>query len=140
MKKRIQIALAVILSVSVQHALAGIAVVVGASSPIEPISKEEDIVKVFLGKKKTLSGSQILPVDQTEGSPTRSVFYKDIVKKTETQLTAYWARLIFTGKAQAPQSVGGDNDVKNVVATNPNLIGYIDEGAIDDTVKVIFKK
>ncbi len=128
--------LALIASVSLAHA--GAVVVVGATSPIGPASKS-DIVKIFLGKKKALPGSTALPIDQDSGNSARMDFYKNTVKKTEAQLKSYWSRLIFTGKGQAPQVVGNDGDIKSMVATNPNLLGYIEEASVDSSVKVIYK-
>ena len=120
------------------QALAGSVVVVGASSTIGPTPKS-DIVKVFLGKKKALPGASVVPIDQDDGNGARLDFYNNTVKKTQAQLKSYWSRLIFTGKGQAPQVVGNDGDVKSMVATNPNLIGYIDEASVDASVKVIYK-
>ena len=117
---------------------AGTVVVVGKSSPIGA-SSEDDVVKAFLGKKKDLGGVAVTPIDQGEGNPARNSFYTVTVKKSEAQLKSYWSRLIFTGKGQAPQVVGGDSEVKNMVAGDPSLVGYIDEGAVDGTVKVIYK-
>lgn len=117
---------------------AGSVVVVGSSSPIGA-SSENDVVKAFLGKKKELGGVSVVPIDQGEGNPARNDFYANIVKKSEAQLKSYWSRLIFTGKGQAPQVVGGDAEVKSMVASNPNLIGYIDESAVDGSVKVVYK-
>ena len=129
-------ALALTAGISMAHA--GAVVVAGASSPLAATSSG-DVVKVFLGKKKDLGGVSVVPVDQSEGTGARTDFYSNVVKKSEAQLKSYWSRLIFTGKGQAPQVVGGDADVKGMVASNPNLLGYIDEGAVDGTVKVIFK-
>jgi len=122
----------------VTFAQAGAVVVVGKSSPITA-SNESDVVKAFLGKKKDLGGVSVVPIDQSEGTGARNDFYANVVKKSEAQLKSYWSRLIFTGKGQAPQVVGGDSEVKNMVASNPNIIGYIDEAAVDGTVKVIYK-
>ena len=126
------------LTAGISMAHAGAVVVAGASSPLAAASSG-DVVKVFLGKKKALGGVSVVPVDQSEGAGARTDFYSNVVKKSEAQLKSYWSRLIFTGKGQAPQVVGGDADVKGMVASNPNLLGYIDEGAVDGTVKVIFK-
>lgn len=136
LSNKILIALALTAGVSLTHA--GAVVVVGSSSPIGPASSS-DVVKVFLGKKKDLAGVSVVPVDQSEGTPARAHFYSTTVKKSEAQLKSYWSRLIFTGKGQAPQDVGGDSDVKGMVSSNPNLMGYIDEGAVDGSVKVIYK-
>lgn len=120
-------------------AQAEVAVIVAGNSTFAPISADE-AVKIFLGKKKAISGTPILPVDQSEGAKARGDFYGNIVKKSESQLKSYWSRLIFTGKGQAPQVVGNDADVISMIATNPNLIGYIDAAAVNDSVKVIFKQ
>jgi len=138
MKLSNKILTALALTASVSFVQAGAVAVAGASSPIAAAS-DSDVVKVFLGKKKDLGGVSAIPVDQEEGSAARTDFYSNIVKKSEAQLKSYWSRLIFTGKGQAPQVVGGDADIKSMVANNPNIIGYIDEGAVDGTVKVIFK-
>lgn len=129
---------ALTLAFCISTAHSGSVIVVGKSSPI-PSSDEADIVKAFLGKKKDLGGVSVVPIDQSENNTARNDFYNNIVKKSEAQLKSYWSRLIFTGKGQAPQVVGGDAEVKNMVSSNPNLIGYIDEGSVDGSVKVIYK-
>jgi hypothetical protein len=134
----IKLVTALAFSCSMSFAHAGAVVVVGASSLIQASSKS-DVVKVFLGKKKSLPGSVAIPIDQETGNSARTDFYGNTVKKTDAQLKSYWSRLIFTGKGQAPQVVGNDNDIKSMVANNPNLIGYIEESAVDGTVKVIYK-
>ena len=130
---------ALALTSAAQFANAGVAVVVGASSPLAN-APAGDVVKIFLGKKKDLGGNPVVPIDQAEGNAPRGEFYTNVVKKSEAQLKSYWSRLIFTGKGQAPQVVGGDADVKGMVSSNPNLVGYIDAGAVDGTVKVIYQQ
>ena len=118
---------------------AEVAIVVSANSTINSINAD-DVTKIFLGKKKEHDGVKILPIDQTEGAKPRNEFYSGVVKKSESQLKSYWSRLIFTGKGQAPQVVGSDGDVKSMVSSNPNLMGYIDNSSVDGSVKVIFKQ
>lgn len=112
-------------------------VVVGSNSSISTTTKS-DIVKVFLGKKKELGGVKVIPIDQSQDSAARMSFYEDTVKKSEAQLKSYWSRLIFTGKGQAPQEVGSGSEVKSMISSNPNIIGYIDESNVDGSVKVIY--
>jgi hypothetical protein len=138
MKLSKQLMTTLTLTASMSMAHAGAVAVAGASSRLGAASSA-DVVKVFLGKKKNLGGVTAIPVDQDEGTAARGDFYTSIVKKSEAQLKSYWSRLIFTGKGQAPQVVGGDGDIKNMVANNPNIIGYIDESQVDATVKIIFK-
>ncbi|MDG1751168.1 MAG: phosphate ABC transporter substrate-binding protein [Thalassotalea sp.] len=95
--------------------------------------------KIFLGKsKKFPDGSQVVPIDLT-GGDARSKFLDSVIGKSESQLKAYWSKLIFTGKGQAPRSVDTEAEVVKLVSQNPNLIGYISDGAVDDTVKVAAK-
>lgn len=118
---------------------AGVAVIVSANSTATPTS-ESDVIKLFLGKKKHIGSTSLVPVDQNLDSASRAAFYSTIVKKSDAQLKSYWSRLIFTGKGQAPQVIGTDADVKRMIASNPNLVGYIDESAVDSSVKVLYKK
>jgi ABC-type phosphate transport system substrate-binding protein len=95
--------------------------------------------KIFLGKsKKFPDGTQVIPID-LKGGDARNQFLDSVIGKSESQLKAYWSKLIFTGKGQAPRSVDTEAEVVKLVSQNPNLIGYISDGAIDGTVKVAAK-
>lgn len=101
---------------------------------------EDDITRIFLGKKKTYpDGSEAIPVDQAEGSAERTSFVTTVLKKNDQQIKAYWAQLLFTGKGTPPKEVGTAADVKKLIAQNPALIGYIDSSQVDGTVKVVFE-
>ena len=96
------------------------------------------VSRIFLGKKKSFpDGSEAIPVDQAEGSPVRTTFVTTILKKTDQQIKAYWAQLLFTGKGTPPKEVSGGADVKKLVSANPSLIGYIDASEVDGSVKVV---
>lgn len=93
---------------------------------------------IYLGKtKKFPSGGEAVPVDQKDGSPARAGFYTKVVGKDESQLKAYWSKLIFSGKGTPPTAVDGDADVKAWVAKNPGGVGYVDKAAVDGSVKVL---
>lgn len=119
-------------------AWAGVAVVVHPANP--NTMDEDDISRVFLGKKKTFpDGSEAIPVDQADGSANRSAFVSTVLKKNDQQIKAYWAQLLFTGKGTPPKEVGSSADVKKLIAQNPSLIGYIDSADVDGSVKVLFQ-
>ena len=82
-------------------------------------------------------GMRALPVDQTSGTPMREQFNARVLDKSDSQLKAYWSRVVFTGTGTPPKEVGGDNEVKKLVADNPNLIGYIDKTKLDSSVVAI---
>ena len=99
-----------------------------------------DVTKIFLGKtKKFPDGSQAVPIDQDDGTPARDAFNEKVLGKSASQLKSYWSRLIFTGKGTPPKQSGSDADVKALIASNPNMIGYIDASAVDGSVKVVHK-
>lgn len=92
----------------------------------------DQVSNIFLGKSADLTG-----VDLPDGNGVREAFYQKVTGKDAAQVKAYWAKLVFTGKAQPLKEMASDADVKKFVAGNPNAIGYIDKGAVDGTVKVI---
>ncbi|MAY14661.1 MAG: phosphate ABC transporter substrate-binding protein [Oceanospirillaceae bacterium] len=118
---------------------AEVAVIVSASNANSALD-QDTISRVFLGKTSNFpDGSQAIPVDQNEGSASREAFNDKVLGKSSSQLKAYWSRLIFTGKGTPPKESGSDADIKNLVAKNPNLIGYVDSSVVDSSVKVVFK-
>jgi ABC-type phosphate transport system substrate-binding protein len=74
-----------------------------------------------------------------EGSSTRTEFVTGILKKSEQQYKAYWAKLLFTGKGNPPKELESSADVKAEVAANKNAIGIIDVADVDDSVKVVYQ-
>lgn len=119
-------------------AWSGVAVVVHPGNT--NAMSEDDISRIFLGKKKAFpDGSDAIPVDQADGSANRSAFVSTVLKKNDQQIKAYWAQLLFTGKGTPPKEVGSSTDVKKLIAQNPSLIGYIDTADVDASVKVVFQ-
>jgi ABC-type phosphate transport system substrate-binding protein len=126
-----------LISMATSIAFADTAVIVSSSNPNSSLDKTM-VSKIFLGKAKRFpDGSQALPVDQDEGSKSRESFNTSILGKSGSQLKSYWSRLIFTGKGTPPKPSGDDASVKQLVAKNPNIIGYIDSSAVDASVKVV---
>lgn len=118
-------------------ARAELAVIAHPSNP-EAALTQDQIKVIYLGKKKKFpAGGAVEPVDQTEASPARTAFYAKVIGKDESQLKAYWSKLIFSGKGTPPMAVGADAEVKDWVAKHPNGLGYIDAGKLDDSVKVL---
>lgn len=117
-------------------AFSGVAVIVHPSN--NSALNETEISRIFLGKMKSFpSGGQAIPINQEEGTGARGAFEGTVLKKSASQIKAYWSKLVFTGKGTPPRQVGGDSDVLNLVKANPNIIGYIDESAVTGDVKVI---
>ena len=97
------------------------------------------IKKIYLGKSKSFpGGSQAIPLDLESGD-VREQFINTVIGKSESQLKAYWSKLIFTGKGQAPKTVETEAEAVKLVSQNPNLIAYVSDGAVNDSVKVAAK-
>jgi ABC-type phosphate transport system substrate-binding protein len=80
-----------------------------------------------------------VPVDQPEGSPIRDEFYTKVVHKNSSQLTAYWAKIIFTGDGRPPKLQPDSMAVRKMIASDPNAIGYIDKNAVNRSVRIILE-
>ena len=130
--------LAVLLASSAM-AQAGVVVVMSSKSDVDSLSRAQ-VAQIFLAKTDALPNGRVAkPVDQAEGSAVRNEFYDKVADKNAAQMKAYWSQLTFTGKAQPPRKVSGDAAVKAALAENPAAVGYISDGAVDGSVKVVFK-
>ena len=128
---------ALIIALASSAACADISVIISANNPNSSLDQAA-VSKIFLGKAKRFpDGTQAVPVDQDEESTTREAFNTTVLGKSDSQLKSYWSRLIFTGKGTPPKQSGDDASVKELVAKNPNIIGYIDSSAVDASVKVV---
>lgn len=122
-----------------QTAVAGAGVVVIGSKNIANLSADQ-LKDIFLGKEATLpDGTSAEVSDLPEGNSTRDEFYKKVIEKDPSQVKAYWAKRIFTGKGSPPEVKANNDAVKAWVAGGAGRLGYIDGSAVDDTVKVLLK-
>jgi ABC-type phosphate transport system substrate-binding protein len=116
---------------------ADVVVIVSAKSPITSLTAEQT-ARIFLGKASNFpDDGDAVPIDQAEGSAIRDEFYSKVVHKNSSQLSAYWAKVIFTGDGRPPEKLESNVAVRKAVAKNPNFIGYIDKSAVDKSVRVI---
>ena len=119
-----------------QAASADVAVIVNPKSPLSSVSQTE-VVNLFLSKSKTIQGERLEPVDQAKGQATRAQFYEKVLGKDESQMRAYWSRLIFSGKGLPPVEIGNDKMMLDKVASDVNAIGYVDSSKVNASVKVL---
>jgi len=117
-------------------AYSGVAVIVHPSNAAT-LGKTE-ISRVFLGKMKSYpGGGAAVPINLKEGAGTRANFEKAVLKKSSSQIKAYWSKLVFTGKGTPPKEVASDHEVITLIKTNPNLIGYVSDASVTSDVKVV---
>ncbi len=122
----------------VPEAHADIAVVVNPQNQIKKLSKRE-VTDLFMGRYVAFPDGMIaLPLDLPVGSPVRGVFYKSITGKSVAQINAYWAKLIFSGRATPPRVAPGQKEVTNMVVNNKNAIAYMDVKDVTSKVKIVY--
>lgn len=109
-----------------------VVVIVGSSSPVSTLSKDQSS-DIFLGRTTSFT-----PLDQPSSSPLRDEFYSRVTGKSAAQAKSHWSKLSFTGKGTPPKEGKNSADIKRQVAENPKLVGYIDKSDVDSSVKVVF--
>ena len=96
------------------------------------------VKRIYLGKSKTFpDGSKALPLTYEQGEAVRESFNGGVLGKSESQYSAFWSKLVFTGRGTPPESVSSQEEMLQLVATNPNTMGFIDESLVTDAVKVV---
>lgn len=117
-------------------AQAEVVVVVGAKAEIASLSKEE-VINIFLGRYRRLGHIAAVPVDLAAGDDLRAEFYRKLVDKDVSEINAYWARLLFSGKTTPPMQAATPAEVVTIVSKTPGGIGYIDRRQLDARVKAV---
>lgn len=128
--------IAAILTLASQSVFAEVVMVVHPSNGDALDSK---IVKrIFLGKEKKFpSGAEITPINQSADSAVRGEFDDGVIGRSSAQVSAYWSKLVFTGKGVPPKEVADDAAVIAAVAADPSAIGYVDSASVSGDVKAI---
>jgi ABC-type phosphate transport system substrate-binding protein len=128
---------ALLMALGSATAAADVVVVVSPSNPLSSMTRRQ-VADIFLGKSQRFpDGRSAVPLDQAAGSTAQAQFYQFVSDKRATEIKAYWAKMIFTGRGQPPAAVGDDTQMKHALAANPNAIGYLDRQVVDDSVKVL---
>jgi ABC-type phosphate transport system substrate-binding protein len=140
--KRILIIL-LFVSLHAAHAHAGetgtIAVIVNPASGVDHLTREE-VIDIFLGRYRKLpSGSVALPIDVSDARAPRARFYQLLVRKSSTEMSSYWARLVFSGQTSPPFQVPDTKTALDLVRSNPNAIAYVDRAEVTSEVKVVLE-
>lgn len=129
---------AVLMTLVVSSARAEIVVVVGVSSPIAQLSREE-VINIFMGRYRLLpAGAAVVPVEPGADTASRRSFYASLLGKSVADIRAYWARLVFSGRTSPPDEVPNDGDVVARVAKDPLALGYVDRQAVTSRVRVVY--
>ena len=128
-------ALLCLLGLAIGQAHAAIAIIVNPDN--SNTLNEREVRQIFLGQIKTFpDGLEAQTLDNLSGD-LRSRFITGVLKRNESTMNAYWARMLFTAKATPPRELADSAEVKQAVAGSKTAIGYIDASQVDDSVRVI---
>lgn len=105
---------------------ADVVVIANTRVAVDSLSRE-DAIKVFMGRYRKLpDGSPAQPLDLNPDSSARKSFYRLLINKNLEEVSAYWARLVFSGRTRPPQQAQGAEDALILIANDPQVIGYMD--------------
>lgn len=128
-----------LLSLAPASVCADIVVIINPANQIESLTKRQ-VIDLYMGRSSHFpNGIRPLRFDQPTNSETRAHFYHQLTHMNLASINAYWARLIFTGRASAPQALSSNEEMLEIVENNQYAIGYIDKRYLNNHVKVIFE-
>lgn len=135
MKNIIKLCL-VLLPLLSMNVYAGVSVIVHPSNDAK--IKKNHIKKIFLGKTKSFSnGKAAIPINLADSVDFRKFFNKKLLNRSNGQVSSHWSKLEFTGTGTQPENKNTD-EILTLVASNPDVIAYIDSDAVTSDVKVIY--
>lgn len=123
--------------ISCQSCWANIAIIVHPSN--NSYFSKNKIRQIFLGKIQVFSDGQRAIVYELDDSQKQSqtLFYSKLIEKNQSTLQAYWARMLFSSKANPPIKIASHTEMKHAVANTLLAIGYIDSQYLDSSVKSV---
>jgi hypothetical protein len=82
-------------------------------------------------------GSPAFPLDLPEEHATRASFSQQWLVRSVANVRTLWAQNVFTGKGLPPRITSMENEMKRLVATNRNAVGYLSVSLADSSVRVV---
>lgn len=115
----------------------GLVVVVSAQSRVTTIPRLH-LEDIYLGRATRFpNGEPVEPIDQKSGSEAWKTFYETYLGRSPAQIKAHWSKLIFTGRGRPPREAASGREVRELVAADSRVIGYIDSDLVDESVRVV---
>jgi len=119
------------------QAAADLVVVVNAKSGVTRLTPD-DAVNIFMGRFRQLPGGRpAQPIDQPESAPERRRFYRLLVNKDLSEINAYWARLVFSGKTSPPRQARTEDEVVEWLVKQPGAVAYMERSRVDSRLRVV---
>lgn len=121
------------------QATAEIVVIMNPASEIDNLTRRQ-VVDNYMGRALIASnGKKLVPYDNAADSAVREVFYRQLIGKSVASVNAYWAGLLFSGRASPPRRVADSAMMLETIENNPQAIGYINIQDLNDKVTIVFR-
>lgn len=112
-------------------------VVVHSANPLRTIGKKE-LIALYTGRSRQFpDGSLAEPLDHPRDSALREAFYASLTGMDLAQINSYWARLLFTGRVQAPQALADDAALLAELKRNRRAIAYLSREPGEGDLRVL---
>lgn len=121
---------------SVSAMAADVSVVANKSVSIDSVDAKT-LKNIYLGKTSQWHDGQKIVFVLVKSSPAHKTFLKTYVKKTGSQFSSYWKKMVFTGKGTAPKNFKSEAELIGFVAQTPGAIGYTSQGTDVSGAKVL---
>ncbi|WP_076414255.1 hypothetical protein [Shewanella sp. UCD-KL12] len=136
---RLALAFLILTGLTPLSANSEVLVVVNQNSSVESLTKSE-VVDIFMGRFSTFpNGEKVKVFDLAPKSKLKSEFYAKLVNRTEAQIDAYWARLLFSGRSSPPEKTNSSAQLINELLSTSHGIGYISSQDLTDRLKVVYR-
>jgi hypothetical protein len=118
---------------------AELVVVVNARCGVAAMTRNE-VINVFFGRNRQyFNGIAVQPVDLSDAHPDRALFYNKLVGKDLSEVNAYWARQVFSGRMPPLARAASSDEVLRWVVSHPGGIGFMDSAKVDARVRVVYE-
>jgi phosphate transport system substrate-binding protein len=113
-------------------------IVVNRSNPVDNITFAE-LRKIFLGNRGYwINGRRITLVMRDPGEPERKAILRDVCGMNEDQLKNHFLHGLYTGEILvSPKTLATPTGVRRFIFNVPGAIGYLRDGDVDSTVKIV---
>ena len=89
-------------------------IVVSHDSPLRQLSQKEAL-HLYMGRTRQLPDGDLATTYDLPDTPHREGFYRALSGMSLSQVTSYWARLMFSGRSLPPQRL--DDEAGNLAAS-----------------------
>lgn len=118
---------------------ADLLLIVNHNNPVSSLERKQ-VVDIFMGRATAFPNQHPAhTIDVANANNLRAIFYKQLTGKSEAQVDAYWATLVFAGRMSPPEKLPTEAAVIKAVKENPAAIGYVTRQTLPSEVKVVME-